>query len=103
MKHDCGSSSLLPTREGVIIDDVTTCKTLRAKMHIVQVEAHAMLGNADALPALVAACASRGELRLGTKNGQAFTIGCSQPAYRPAQSFYAVDIDRVLASLADGK
>ncbi|MFC0131022.1 hypothetical protein [Massilia eurypsychrophila] len=103
MKHDRGSSSLFPTREGVIVDDVTTCKTLRAKMHIVQVEAHPMLGNADALPALVTACAARGELRLGTKDGQAFSIGCSQPAYRPAQSFHAADIERVLANLAEDK
>lgn len=103
MKSDCGSSSLFPTREGVIVDDVTTCKTLRPKMHIVQVEAHAMFGNADVLPALVAACNARGELRLGTKDGQAFTIECSKSAYRPAQYFYAADIERVLSSLAEDK
>ena len=49
------------------------------------------------------ACAARGELRPGTKDGQAITIGCSQPAYQPAQSFHAVDIERVLANLAEDK
>lgn len=100
MKSDCGASSLFPSSEGVIVDNIKTCKTLRPEMHVTQVEGHPLFGHADALPALVAACSARGELRLATKAGQALTIACNQPAYRPAQHFHAVDIERVLDSLA---
>lgn len=99
MRSDCGASSLFPTKDGVIVDDVKTCKTLRPAMHVTHVEGHAMFGNADALPALVAACGARGELRLQTKAGQTLAIACSQPAWQPARGFFAADIERLIASL----
>lgn len=104
MTRDCGSQSLFASGEGAIVDDdVTTCKTLRPKMHLTKVEGYPMLGNPDALPALVAACSARGEVRLATKAGKAFTIACGKPAYQPAAAFYAVDIERVLASLEEAR
>lgn len=36
MRSDCGTSSFFPTNDGVIVDDVNTCKTLRPNMHITQ-------------------------------------------------------------------
>ncbi|GGE62073.1 hypothetical protein CR103_00520 [Massilia psychrophila] len=36
MSSDCGTGSFFPTNDGVIIDDVNTCKTLRPNMHITQ-------------------------------------------------------------------
>ena len=103
MISDCGMSSSFPTKEGVIIDDVKTCKTLQPKMHITQIEGFPMFGNADALPALVAACSAGGNLRLGTQAGQELTIACSKPAYQPARTFYAADIERIIASLESSK
>lgn len=99
MTSDCGTNSAFPTAEGVIVDDIQTCKTLRPKMHITRIEGLPMFGNADALPALVAACSDGGTLRLGTQSGQLLTMACSQPAYRPARVFYAGDIERIIASL----
>jgi hypothetical protein len=99
MKSDCGSSSLFSITDGLIVDDIKSCNTLKPEMHITQVERLPLFGNADALPAMVAACAARGVLRLATKTGQALTIACGKPAYPPAQQFCAADIERVLGSL----
>jgi hypothetical protein len=101
MKSDCGSSSLFPTSEGVIVDDVKTCKTLRPEMHVTQVEGFPMFGHADALPALVAACSAGGKLRLATKAGQALAIACGTPPFQAQKLFYAADIERVIASLEE--
>lgn len=99
MTSDCGTNSAFPTKEGVIIDDLKACKTLQPKMHITRIEDLPMFGNADALPALVAACSAGGKLRLGTQSGRTLTIACSKPAYQPARAFYAADIERIMASL----
>ena len=72
MSSDCATSSFFPTNDGVIVDDVNTCKTLRPNMHITQAR-------------------------------QTLTIGRGKPACRPAGTFYAAHIERVIGSLKSAK
>ena len=99
VKDDCGgASSTTATADGMIIDSMASCKTLRAEAYVTQVERSALFGNQRALSLMGTACTQRAQVTLGLKNGDTLIMPCQRPYVARAQ-FYQVDIARVLASL----
>jgi hypothetical protein len=100
VRGDCaGASSTTPTRDSMLVDGLKQCATLQRDLVVTQVEGVAVWGTPSALPAMGAACASRGAVRLGTRDGQSVTVACRQP-YQASTQFFAADIERILAALA---
>lgn len=100
VKDDCGGhSSVTPTPDSVLLDTLKMCKTLRADVEVRQVEGLPVFGGAQALPALVAACASRKEALLGLKGGATLRMPCAQP-YPITRHFYAADMAKIVERLA---
>lgn len=100
VSDDCdGHSSITPTPVSMLLDTLKACKTLRADAEVVQVEGLPLFGGAQALPAMVAACASRKEVALGLKNGASLHMPCRAP-YRITPLFYAADMKKIVARLA---
>lgn len=99
VQADCdGQSSTTPTSEGMIIDGLSVCTTLRTDKYVVAVEGLPVFGSSLALSTMVAACAQRGVVRLGMKDGTSLMLTCHQP-YPVRKKFFRADIERVLAAL----
>ena len=98
MIDDCGESSYFEASDGLIMDDIKTCKTLKKEMKVIGVEGHTLFGNLQALPALTQACQTRGRLSLGIANAPDLEIAC-KTVYQPISSFYVVDIKKLLQHL----
>jgi hypothetical protein len=98
MKEDCGGASYYPGADVIIVDNSVKCRALQGGMRITQVEGRALSGEPDAVQAMSAACAQRGQVRLGMERGGTVEVACSKP-YDAAQQFYGADIDAVLAAL----
>ncbi|MDC8759883.1 hypothetical protein [Janthinobacterium fluminis] len=99
MAEDCaGRSSMTPMRDGVLLDGMSVCKTMRSDADVRRIETLPVFGDAQALPAMAAACAARHEVRLGMKNGDTLAVPCSTP-YLANREFYGVDMEKVLARL----
>ncbi|MDP3785501.1 MAG: hypothetical protein Q8Q55_00205 [Undibacterium sp.] len=98
MIDDCGESSYFEARDGLIMDDINTCKTLKKEMKVIGVEAYPLFGNPHALPAFTQACKARGKVRLRIAGAQDLEVAC-KTVYQPISSFYAVDIEKVLQRL----
>jgi hypothetical protein len=64
-----------------------------------RVEGLPLYGDAQALPAMVAACAARKEVALGLKDGATLLMQCRKP-YRITQRFYAANMEKVAQGLA---
>lgn len=100
VKDDCGGeSSITPTPGSVLLDTLKACRTLRADVEVLRVEGLPLYGGAQALPAMVAACASRKEVQLGLKDGAALRMHCPVP-YRITPLFYAADLEKIAQRLA---
>ncbi|MBI3284539.1 MAG: hypothetical protein HYZ65_06765 [Burkholderiales bacterium] len=99
MRDDCGGrSSTTETPDGILLDGMSACKTLKADAYVTRIEDQPVFGGTAAGPAMAAACIARHEVRLGMKNGDSLTVPCEQP-YQLHQEFYGVDIEKVLAKL----
>jgi hypothetical protein len=98
MKEDCGGASYYPGADVILVDNSVKCRALQGGMRITQVEGRALSGEPDAVQAMSAACAQRGQVRLGLEQGGTVDVACSKP-YDAAQRFYGADIDAVLAAL----
>ncbi|PRC92934.1 hypothetical protein [Solimicrobium silvestre] len=102
MRDDCGGRrSTTETPNGVLIDGLSMCKTLRADIDVRQIEDQPVFGGESTLAAMVAACTDRHEVKLGAKNGGSLTVPCGEP-YSVRSEFYGIDIDKVLKSLLQG-
>ena len=100
VKDDCGGeSSITPTPGSALLDTLKACKTLRADVEVQRVEGLPLYGGAQALPAMVAACAARKEVELGLKDGATLLMQCRKP-YRITQRFYAANMEKIAQSLA---
>lgn len=100
VNDDCdGKSSYTPTPDSMLLDTLKTCKTLRADVEVARVEGLPLFGGVQALPAMVAACASRKEVEFGLKNGASLRMPCRVP-YRITPMFYAADMKKIAARLA---
>jgi hypothetical protein len=100
VKDDCeGNSSITTTPDSMLLDALKACKTLRIDVEVVLVEGLPLFGGAQALPAMVAACASRKDVALGLKNGASLRMPCRVP-YRITPLFYAADMKKIGARLA---
>jgi hypothetical protein len=98
MVDDCGESSYFEAVDGLIVDELKACKTLKKDMKVIGVEGHPLYGNRQALPALSLACKNIGKVRLGIENAPDLMVPC-KTVYQPITSFYAVDIEKVLRLL----
>ncbi len=99
MRDDCGgASSTTNTADAILLDGLKACKTLRTDQHITRIENLPVFGNELVGPAMTEACLKRREITLGMKNGASLAVACAAP-YRMRDKFYAIDIEKVLASL----
>lgn len=98
MVDDCGESSYFEARDGLIMDDIRTCKTLRKEMKVIGVEGYPLFGNLQALSAFTQACKTRGKVTLRIADAPDLEVAC-KTVYQPIASFYAVDIEKVLRRL----
>jgi hypothetical protein len=100
VKDDCdGKSSVTPTPDSMLLDTFKECKTLRADVEVLRVEGLPLFGGAQALPAMVAACASRHDVEFGLKDGARLRMPCRVP-YRITPQFFAADMKKIAARLA---
>ncbi|MBC3873359.1 hypothetical protein [Undibacterium flavidum] len=98
MRDDCGGSSMFEASDGLIVDDLKTCKLLRKGMKIIGVEGHKIFGNANSLTAYLDACRARGKVKLQLAEGADVELEC-KTLYVPQKYFYAVDIKKLLQRL----
>ncbi|MES2049898.1 MAG: hypothetical protein V4447_15970, partial [Pseudomonadota bacterium] len=98
MADDCGASSYFETPDGLIVDDIKSCRQLRAEMKVAGVEGHKLFGNMQALPALMLACKTRNEVKINIEHAADLTLAC-KTKYQAVDSFYSVDIEEVLKRL----
>lgn len=98
MRDDCGESSVFEASDGLIIDDIKTCRTLKKGMKITGVEGYSLFGNRQALPALTAACKTKHRANLQVANADSVEVACHS-SYEAPQHFYAVDIEKLLRNL----
>lgn len=99
VKDDCGGgSSTTVTPDGMIIDPMLACKTIRKEAYVTRVESMAVFGNTRALALMMAACTERAKIELGMKNGDTLVMPCKTP-FAARSQFYKADIGRVLARL----
>ena len=99
VRDDCaGASSITPTPDSMLLDTLKACKRLRTDVEVMRVEGLPLFGGAQALPAVVAACASRKDVALGLKDGTTLRMGCKAP-YQVAPRFYAADMARIMEQL----
>lgn len=100
VKDDCdGASSTTATPDGMLIDAMPACRTLRKDAYVTKVEDMPVFGNAQGLPLMAAACNARAHVKLGMKTGETLALPCKR-AYVARSQFYRADIERVLADLA---
>lgn len=99
MRDDCGGRiDSMRQPDGMLLGGMKACKTFTQDAYVTSVESLPVSGNAETGAALVAACAGRGKLVLGLKDGGALEVPCIAPS--PLRhSFYRVDIDRVMKAL----
>lgn len=98
-QDDCaGGRSITPTPDRVLLDAMSKCRTLRQDAAVVRVEGLTVFGGAEALPAVVAACTARQEVKLGLEDGTTLAMPCKTP-YQPMKQVYAADIRKVMTAL----
>lgn len=99
MKDDCeGHRSTTQTPDSVLMDGMSVCKTFHTNLDVTKIEGRAVFGDKSTLFAMMLACQAKREVTLGTRAGELVTVPC-KGSYPERKEFYAVDIDRVLASL----
>ena len=98
MIEDCGESSTFEANDGLIIDDLKSCKQLKAQMKVVGVEGHAIFGNAQALPALLSRCQQSGQVTVQLDSHESLQLSCKTP-FVLNSDFYASDMRRLLKAL----
>lgn len=99
MRSDCdGRRSTTPTREGVLLDGMKVCKTLKNDLYLTRIEGEPVFGGDRVLQAMAQACESRHVLRLIGKQGESVTVPCGEP-YRARSAFYHADIEKILMQL----
>jgi hypothetical protein len=98
MKDDCkGQSGSMTTPDGVVLDGMKACTTFTRDAYVTAIEGLPVSGHAGTGAAMTAACASRGRLALGLKEGGTLAVPCAPMAMRT--SFFHADIAKVLAAL----
>lgn len=103
VKEDCGGRrSMTPTPDSVLFESLPGCRRLRADAEVVQVEGKPVFGGDLALPAMVAACASRQAVTLGLRTGASLELACARP-YQMTGRMYAADIGKIMEALARGE
>lgn len=103
VKDDCDGASSITTAPGsMLLYTLKACKTVRADVEVVDVEGLPLFGGAQALPAMVAACASRKEVAFGLKDGASLRMPCRTP-YRITPKFYAADMKKIMARLVQSR
>lgn len=99
MQEDCaGGRSITPAPDRILLDTLPKCRTLRRDAVVVRAEGLPVFGGAQALPAVVAACAARHVVELGMEDGTTLAMPCRAP-YQPMAQVYAVDIGKVMEAL----
>ncbi len=99
IKEDCGGdSSITPTPDSALVDTLKACQTVLANVEVVRAEGLPLFGGTQALPAVVAACASRKEVALGLKDGATLRMGCRAP-YQVTPYFYAANMAKIVEQL----
>lgn len=99
MQEDCaGGRSITPAPDRILLDTLPKCSTLRKDAVVKRVEGLPVFGGAEALPAIVAACAARHVVELGLEDGSTLAMPCRTP-YQPMTQVYAADIGKVMKAL----
>lgn len=99
MQEDCaGGRSITPAPDRILLDTLPKCSTLRKDVVVKRVEGLPVFGGAEALPAIVAACAARHVVELGLEDGSTLAMPCRTP-YQPMTQVYAADIGKVIDAL----
>lgn len=99
VRDDCnGHRSTTPTKDGVLLDGMPVCKTLRNNLHLTRVEDEPVFGDDKALAAMASACALHHVVRLTGQQGETVTVPCSRP-YQARAAFYHADIEKILGQL----
>lgn len=99
MQEDCaGGRSITPAPDRILLDTLPKCSTLRKDAVVKRVEGLPVFGGAEALPAIVAACAARHVVELGLEDGSTLAMPCRTP-YQPMTQVYAADIGKVIDAL----
>lgn len=93
-----GGRSITPAPDRILLDTLPKCSTLRADAVVKRVEGLPVFGGAEALPAIVAACAARHVVELGLEDGATLAMPCRTP-YQPMTQVYAADIGKVMKAL----
>ena len=99
IKDDCGGeSSTTPTADGMIVDSLKGCKSVRKEAYVTRVEGLPVFGSGRTLSAMAAACSRRGQVSLGLKDGSMLEVSCTRQ-YAARARFFKADIERVLGLL----
>ena len=76
MKDDCnGKSGTTPTAGSILLDGMPVCRTFQAEVDVTKAEGVPIFGGELALQKTIDACASRHEVRLGLRDGDAWVSG----------------------------
>ena len=98
MGDDCGESSYFEARDGLIVDDLKACRTLRKDMKVTGVEGYPLLGNPEALNAMTKACKSSKQVKLQLATKETIQLTCLRE-YQAPKTFFAVDLEKLLRQL----
>ncbi|MBV1776819.1 hypothetical protein KSF73_13970 [Burkholderiaceae bacterium DAT-1] len=98
MTEDCGHRDMYPAPDGILLDGDQRCRHLAGKHYASKIGGEPLFASDKALQALIHSCKQSLQVTVEMKDGTRMNLACSKP-YQPLQSFYQVDMDRVLAIL----